>query len=676
LPGKGTNRRKVSKPPRSKLLQFLRDRRDIIAESWYQAVRGTGFVPLAAAEVRQRLGELTDEVIACLVAEPFESARAKAVGAALARLHFLHPEGSGATQEVLTLQLVEGLSSDQCAALRPRLALVLGGLVEGYFRQACETLLAEQEQIRDAFLTELRRTADALRKREETARAFLNAPSDLMLLIDLDGTLVDFNSAVAEALGIEASERADICVFDLFPPEVAELRKTKVEKVVRSGEAVHFEDQRDGRWFDNSIYPVFNARGEVRQVVVFCLDVTERKLAEKALRGHAERLEILRKIDNAILAAQSLEEIAQAVLRYVWHLVPCQRASVALFDWEANESKVLAVQTSAETAVGTGTCFPLAGEEEGLKILRRGEVFITGDIPSFSASSLVAQMIGDEGMCACIAVPLVSRGELFGSFNLWSDRPSVFASEHVQVARELAGLLAIAIQQARLFQSLEQKGDRLRALGARLAEAREDEQRRLARDLHDRVGENLTALSINLEMARSGVPEDASSSTRSYLDEALVLVDKTADCVRDVMADLRPPILDDYGLVATLHWYGSRFESWTGITVTVEGEEPDPRLAEQAEINLFRIAQEVLTNVAKHSHAAHVLVTVKEQSETVRVVIADDGVGFDPARVDRPHNGQGWGLINMAERTEAMGGRFRVESRPQYGTRVIVEVSR
>jgi len=104
------------------------------------------------------------------------------------------------------------------------------------------------------------------------------------------------------------------------------------------------------------------------------------------------------------------------------------------------------------------------------------------------------------------------------------------------------------------------------------------------------------------------------------------LVEDTAEHIRHVMANLRPPMLDDLGLVAALHWYGTQFASWTGITVTVQGEEPAPRLPGPAENGLFRITQEALTNVGKHAHASHVLVRVAAGDETVRLVIARVGL--------------------------------------------------
>ncbi|MBE9508228.1 MAG: ATP-binding protein, partial [Chloroflexi bacterium] len=143
-----------------------------------------------------------------------------------------------------------------------------------------------------------------------------------------------------------------------------------------------------------------------------------------------------------------------------------------------------------------------------------------------------------------------------------------------------------------------------------------------------------------------------------------------------VMADLRPPVLDDYGLVAALRWYGAQLASRTSIAVTVQGHELIPRLALPVENALFRIAQEALTNVTKHAQATKATVAVEVDDETVRLIIADDGIGFDPASVTGPDGRRGWGLLTMAERAEAVGSRFRIESRPGQGTRVIVEVER
>jgi signal transduction histidine kinase len=230
-------------------------------------------------------------------------------------------------------------------------------------------------------------------------------------------------------------------------------------------------------------------------------------------------------------------------------------------------------------------------------------------------------------------------------------------------------------ERERAAEALQQYTERLRALTARLAEVTEVERQRLARELHDQVGQNLTALGINLNIVQSQMGEEA-APVLSRLDDSLALVEQTAERIRDVMANLRPPVLDDYGLVAALRWYGQRFARRTGIAIGVEGDEPVPRLAARVENGLFRIAQEALTNVVKHAQATHVTVTVGVDDETLRLVVADDGIGFDPAHLAETDVVRGWGLLTMAERAEAVGGRCGVESVPGQGTQVIVEVGR
>lgn len=239
-------------------------------------------------------------------------------------------------------------------------------------------------------------------------------------------------------------------------------------------------------------------------------------------------------------------------------------------------------------------------------------------------------------------------------------------------------------ERVRAEEALQQYTERLRALAAQMAEVADAERQRLARELHDQVGQNLTALGINLNIVRTQISEETDPAVRSRLDDSLLLVEQTTERIRDVMADLRPPVLDDYGLVAALHWYEKQFARRTDIAIAVEGEEPVPRLAARVENALFHIAQEALTNAAKHAQATQATVTVEVDSGTLRLVIADDGIGFDPsttletspAHLAEPDGGRGWGLLTMTERAEAVGGRCRIESAAGQGTRVVVEVAR
>jgi two-component system sensor histidine kinase UhpB len=222
-------------------------------------------------------------------------------------------------------------------------------------------------------------------------------------------------------------------------------------------------------------------------------------------------------------------------------------------------------------------------------------------------------------------------------------------------------------------EALQRYADRLRVLSSRLAEAEDSERQRIARELHDQVGQNLTALGINLNITQSLLPKDTPDTIRTRLQDSLALVNETTDRVRNVMADLRPPVLDDYGLLAALKWNGERFASRTGIAVTVKGEEPVPRLSASTENALFRIAQEALTNVSKHAQATMVTMSVQMGKESIELTIADNGAGFD--RLDSVDD-RGWGLLTMLERAEAVGGTCLIDPRPGKGTHVMVKAPR
>jgi len=193
--------------------------------------------------------------------------------------------------------------------------------------------------------------------------------------------------------------------------------------------------------------------------------------------------------------------------------------------------------------------------------------------------------------------------------------------------------------------------------------------------LHDQVGQYLTALSINLSRASTQLPGEGADPVLSIMVDSQSIVEQMSDIIRNIMANLRPPVIEDYGLVSAIRWYADRFAGRTGIEVTVEGEEPSPRLSSSHESALYRIAQEVFTNIAKHAQATRVSVNMAMEGEKVRLFITDDGIGFDTKEVDMSDEKQGWGLVIMSERAISMGGSFNIESRPGHGTRVTVEVT-
>ena len=249
------------------------------------------------------------------------------------------------------------------------------------------------------------------------------------------------------------------------------------------------------------------------------------------------------------------------------------------------------------------------------------------------------------------------------------ERTGELAARNQELVREVAERKA-AEERLRDYSRL------IHAMSAHLVEMEEAARQTMSRELHDRIGQILAALNVNLTIIRGQISGDLGDKIVPRIDDSLSLIEETGSRVRDMISDLRPPVLDDYGLVAALRWYGKKFTSRTGITVRVRGKEislrPDPKV----ETVLFRIVQEALTNIAKHAKATKVVVIVTRKEDSLRLLISDDGIGFHPSEQTGSGRQRGWGLITMKERSESLGGSFRIESRPRRGSRVVVKVPR
>jgi two-component system sensor histidine kinase UhpB len=220
----------------------------------------------------------------------------------------------------------------------------------------------------------------------------------------------------------------------------------------------------------------------------------------------------------------------------------------------------------------------------------------------------------------------------------------------------------------------KQAEEELRALSRQLARAQEAEREMIARELHDRLGQSLRALSIGLTAERNAWVGREPGASTERLDDCLHIVKTLGQYTENLMSELRPPVLDDFGLVSALRWYAERFEALTGVSVYVEcGEEPQ-LLVKEVETGLFRIAQEALTNVARHAQADSVRIGVECTSEGLTLSVADDGKGFERGETDTGETGRRWGLAIMRERARSLGGKLLVESEPGKGTCVTVEL--
>lgn len=223
----------------------------------------------------------------------------------------------------------------------------------------------------------------------------------------------------------------------------------------------------------------------------------------------------------------------------------------------------------------------------------------------------------------------------------------------------------------RIEDALEESRSRLQALSQRLVEVQEDERRAMARELHDRVGQSLSALKMILSTVGDELPAGADEPARQRLKDAVDVTSEIIALVRSMMNELRPPILDEYGLEAALEAFIAQFKdrNTNGLDVVLQRADPPlPRLGPGIETSLLRIAQEALTNVRKHSGAHRAIVSLKRVEGAICLSIEDNGCGIESW--ESAQRGGVHGLTTMRERAEAFGGELRVLSQPRIGTRI------
>jgi signal transduction histidine kinase len=236
-----------------------------------------------------------------------------------------------------------------------------------------------------------------------------------------------------------------------------------------------------------------------------------------------------------------------------------------------------------------------------------------------------------------------------------------------QFAESLGSLCELVLTNTRLLNEVKTSQENLQELSHQLVRVHEEERRNLARELHDEIGQYLTALKLRLVKDDGGI-----AMKMEQMDEAQGLVNELIRKVRQMSLDLRPSMLDDLGLLPALEWYFERYIHQTGIAVDFDPQDLEQkRFTNEIEITIFRITQESLTNVARHAGVEKVYVQLIAFHDSLELMIEDEGTGFD---LDDQKAGSSSGLTGMAERTKLLQGEMEIQTRPGQGTRILVRL--
>ena len=542
-------------------------------------------------------------------------------------------------------------------------------------------VLADQQAIETlsiAFVEALnrKRAEEALRESEERYRSlFEDIPVGLYRTTP-GGQILDANPALVEMLGYPDLESLlEANAADIYVN--AEDRQRWQTLMEREGVVRGFEAQlrqHDGTiiWGRDSAQAIHDGKGRVLYYEGAVKDITEPKRAEEALRQRADDLAALYEASRAFLSHLDTQTIIENVCRLAVDRFRLKMAWVGLVvegSFDVHPAFAYGFEEGYLDSIRVTWDDSPTGRGPTGTAIRIGQATIMNHIESDPNYTPWRKAAKARGFRSSAALPLRHGEQIVGALNVYSAEPAYFTDERVQVLQSFANQAAVAIQNARLFEQVRVGRERLQTLSRQLLEVQEAERRHIARELHDEVGQALTGLKLLLDMSTRSPADEVAAN----LSEAQAMISELMALVRDLSLDLRPAMLDDLGLLPTLLWHFDRYTTQTHVRVTfkhtgLEGR----RFAPQVETAAYRIAQEALTNVARHAGVSEVAVRLWTDQDTLSVQIEDQGAGFDP-EVALAASGT-TGLAGMHERAVLLGGQLTIESAPGAGTYVTAEL--
>ncbi|MGC8493945.1 MAG: PAS domain-containing sensor histidine kinase [Syntrophobacteraceae bacterium] len=498
-------------------------------------------------------------------------------------------------------------------------------------RHGAELVEANRQLTRE--IEERKRAEVELKRTKEYLENVIENSADAIGIVDRHGRFILWNRRAAEIYGYELDQLAGKLAFDLYedPAELDRmLQRLRRNELVREFEILM--KKKDGRIvpMDISISLLKDERGKTIGSVCVARDLSERKRSEQALK--AARDELSRYSKNLECQVRKRTREITGILKYTPSVVYIKD----------RDGRYSLVNSRFEELFGIGG----------------GDVCGKTDYDLFSAEIADRLRAADMETLAkrrpSQVEESVSRGD--GVHTYLSVKFPLYDEQG-----EPTSVCGIATD----ITELKKVQDKLRHLSAGIMESQEKERTAIARELHDELGQVLTALRMDSAWLLKRLKDtDPAASERA--DVMCRLVDKTIDDVRHIALRLRPGVLDDLGLIAALEWYAADFEKHTEIVCVfrhADVRKVDNIVATAA----YRIVQEALTNVARHARATRVDVTIRRRGNLLVLTVVDNGVGFEVGSIGE---GEGLGIAGMRERANLAGGNLEIRSRPGGGTKM------
>jgi PAS domain S-box-containing protein len=435
-------------------------------------------------------------------------------------------------------------------------------------------------------------------------------------------------------------------------------------------ESIYKPSQRD---FEVHIYPSPNG------VSVYFTDITERKDAEQKVLKASRLYATISEVNKAIVYADSPEKLFRDICNVVVESGKFRMAWVGLIDKESrmvipayhaghDEGYLSTIRVSvdniAEGMGPTGTA------------IREGRHYVCNDIGTDPAMTAWREAALSRDYRSSIALPIIKSGKPFGSFSLYSQEENFFDREEIQLLDEVVQDMSFALEafdnEASLKvkeQEIQDMNEQLRDLASNLQNIREEERTYIAREIHDELGQQLTAIKLDAAWLDRKIQED--SPIKQRIGNIITMLSNVIHSIRKIAMQLRPSVLDDLGLIEALKWQIRDFQNRYAIPIAFQYPDNPPALAAASATGLFRIFQEALTNIARHAEATAITASLSVCGPQLVMTIADNGKGFDITAVKKKKT---LGLLGMKERTLMMKGTYEITGQPGEGTSLSISI--
>ncbi len=468
------------------------------------------------------------------------------------------------------------------------------------------------------------------------------------------GKIYRWNTRMEEITGFTREEMADKKYQELVYEPDRELAAQKLAETVHigRGEAEISLVDKHGNLHPFYFTGFLVKLGDKEVVIANGMDISERKLSEQKLQRKYEQLQLIAHLSDAVSKANELEEIYKLALGGLLNTIQADRASVLQFDEEG------IMQFKAAHGLSDNYRQQAAGHSPWKQDAINPLPILVSDVANEPSLSNLLPVIKQEGITALGFIPLVYMNQLLGKFMVYFNKAHDFTDEEAQLLQTIAREVAFAIGEKRNEIALRKSEQQYRELSAHLQDIREEERSAIAREIHDELGQQLTVLKIDFSWLESRLNLGDNKLLTDKFADISSLLDRAVKTVRRMSTSLRPSMLDDLGLVATIDWYLADFGRRVNLKTEFYHDNDEYNMPDKMRTAFFRIFQESVTNVIRHSDATTVIVELNRIGDQFSLKVIDNGKGFDTTTVSGKRT---LGLLGMRERSLLIGGNVALK---------------